>query len=53
MLACANAVESYKYKLLVIGKSLHWRAFKGVRIYPVNYRAKKRAWITTDITRLV
>lgn len=49
VLACANAAGTHKCKLLVIGKSVRPRAFKGVKVFPVNYKANKRAWITKEL----
>ncbi|XP_064420150.1 tigger transposable element-derived protein 2-like [Latimeria chalumnae] len=50
ILGCSNAAGTHRCKLLVIGKSLHPRALKGVKRYPVIYRANKKGWITTQIT---
>lgn len=50
VLACANAPGTHKCKLMVIGKSAKPRAFKGIKTFPVIYKANKRAWITQAIT---
>lgn len=39
-----------KCKPLVIGKIAQPRAFKGMKILPVFYKANKQAWITQNIT---
>lgn len=49
VLACSNAAGTHKLKLLVIGKSKKPRAFKGVKVFPVQYRGNKRGWMTTEI----
>lgn len=46
ILACGNAAGTHKNKLFVIGKSAKPRAFKGVKVFPVIYRANKKAWMT-------
>ena len=48
MVGC-NADGSEKLPLLVIGKSLKPRCFKNVKKLPVEYRANKRAWMTSKI----
>lgn len=50
VMCCSNAAGTHRCKLLVIGKSLHPRAFKGMTQFPVHYRASKKGWVTTDIT---
>jgi len=49
ILACGNAAGTHKNKLFVIGKSAKPRAFKGVKVFPVIYRANKRAWMTQTL----
>ncbi|XP_042230430.1 jerky protein homolog-like [Homarus americanus] len=49
-MCCSNAAGTHRCKLLVIGKSLHPRVFKGMTRFPVHYRANKKGWVTTDIT---
>jgi hypothetical protein len=39
----------HKCKLMVIGKSAKPRALKSIKIFPMIYRANKRAWITQEI----
>ncbi|XP_072254361.1 tigger transposable element-derived protein 2-like [Pyxicephalus adspersus] len=50
VMCCSNAAGTHRCKLLVIGKSLHPWAFKGMTQFPVHYRANKKGCITTDIT---
>ena len=49
VLCCSNMSGTDKRKLLVIGKSVKPRCFKGLRInsLPVQYYANKRAWMTS------
>ena len=49
VLGCSNAAGTHKTKLLVIGKSVNPRCFKGVKVFPVIYRANKKGWMTTKI----
>ncbi|XP_064410276.1 jerky protein homolog [Latimeria chalumnae] len=49
VLGCSNAAGMHKCKLMVIGKSVNPRAFKGVKIFPVIYRGNKKGWITTKL----
>ena len=49
LLSCANAAGTCKIKLTVIGKSCNPRAFKKVKVFPVNYKAKKTAWVAQDL----
>lgn len=49
IMGCSNAAGTHRLKLLMIGKSFRPRALKGVKIYPVVYRASKRGWMTTKI----
>lgn len=47
ILACANAVDTNKCKLLVIGESAKPCAFKGIKTSPsVHYIASKNVWET-------
>ncbi|KAK8720290.1 hypothetical protein OTU49_013456 [Cherax quadricarinatus] len=46
VLGCSNATGMHNCKLLVIGKSLRPRAFKGTTQFPVIYHANKKGWIT-------
>ena len=48
LLAC-NMDGSEKINPLVIGKSKNPRCFKNVKNLPVEYDAKKNAWMTADI----
>jgi hypothetical protein len=47
-LACTNASESHKVKLLVIGKAENPRTFKNFNC-PVNCDNSKTAWMTSEI----
>ena len=38
-----------KRKLLVIGKSKKPRCFKNIQTLPVNYKANKKAWMTSKL----
>ncbi|KAL4709481.1 hypothetical protein ACJJTC_012818 [Scirpophaga incertulas] len=40
---------SEKLKPLVIGKAMKPRCFKGVKSFPTDYRANKKAWMTTEL----
>lgn len=46
---CSGAAGMHKCKLMVTGKSVNPRAFKGVKIFPVIYRGNKKGWITTNL----
>lgn len=50
VLLCSNAAGTYKCKPLVVGKSAHPRAFKGIKTLPVIYKNNKKSWVTKDIT---
>lgn len=49
VLVAANMTGSVKRKLLVIGKSKSPRCFKNIKRLPVNYKANKSAWMTSQI----
>ncbi|XP_042212512.1 tigger transposable element-derived protein 2-like [Homarus americanus] len=49
VLGCSNAASTHWCKLMVIGKSVNPRAFKGVKSFPVIYRGNKKGWITTKL----
>ncbi|KAG6933907.1 Jrk helix-turn-helix protein, partial [Chelydra serpentina] len=49
VLGCSNTASTHKGKLMVIGKSVNPRVFKGVKIFPVIYRGNKKGWITTNL----
>lgn len=49
LLGCANAAGTCKIKLTVIGKSQKPRCFKNIKIFPVNYKANKTAWVTREL----
>ncbi|XP_072119240.1 tigger transposable element-derived protein 4-like [Mobula birostris] len=51
VLCCSNMSGTDKKKLLVIGKSVKPRCFKGLRMdsLPIEYYANKNAWMTSDI----
>ncbi|XP_023228548.1 tigger transposable element-derived protein 4-like [Centruroides sculpturatus] len=46
---CANMTGTDKRKLLVIGKSKNPRCFKNIKTLPVNYKANKKSWMTSEI----
>src|SRR5215469_12987277 len=46
VLYCAN-MKGEKRELLVIGKSINPRCFKGVRNWPVDYYSNANAWMTS------
>lgn len=49
VMACSNAAGTHRYKLVIIGKSQNPQTLKGVRILPVIYRSRKRAWMNWKI----
>lgn len=51
VMCCSNADGSFKFPLIVIGKSANPRALKNVSLEsrPVLYKSQRRAWMTTDI----
>lgn len=49
VMLCANATGTERCRLLVIGKASKPRCFKGIRTYPVDYRANSKAWMTAEI----
>ena len=49
ILPCASMDGIVKMPLLVIGKSMKPRCFKGVKTLPTPYHANKKAWMTGDI----
>ncbi|KFD62016.1 hypothetical protein M514_11293 [Trichuris suis] len=50
VLCCSNAAGTHRCTLLVIGKHLHPRAFRGMVHLPVIYRASRNRWMTREIT---
>ena len=48
VLVAANMDGSEKLPLLVIGKSAKPRCFSNVKSLPVDYRANKKAWMTSS-----
>ncbi|XP_052217900.1 tigger transposable element-derived protein 4-like [Dreissena polymorpha] len=48
-LVCANMSGTYKMPLLVLGRSQNPRCFKHVKSLPVQYKANKKAWMTSEI----
>ncbi|KFD67152.1 hypothetical protein M514_20588 [Trichuris suis] len=50
VLCCSNAAGTHWCTLLVIGKHLHSRAFRGMVHLPVIYRASRNGWMITEIT---
>lgn len=49
VLLAVNMDGSKKLKPLVIGKAMKPRCFKGVKSLPTDYRANKKAWMTTEL----
>lgn len=51
IMSCSNAAGSHKLRLLVIGKSLKPRSFKGTRAenLPVDYFHQKKGWMNQQI----
>ncbi|XP_015925367.2 tigger transposable element-derived protein 2-like [Parasteatoda tepidariorum] len=49
LLACANAAGTCKLRLTVIGKSKNPHCLKGVKVFPVCYKANKKAWVTQEL----
>lgn len=49
VLLAVNMDGSEKLKPLVIGKAMKPRCFKGVKSFPTDYRANKKAWMTTEL----
>lgn len=49
VLLAVNKDGSEKLKPLVIGKAMKPRCFKGVKSFPTDYRANKKAWMTTEL----
>lgn len=49
VMACANASGTERCRLLVISKASKPRCFKGIRTFPVDYRANRKAWMTAEI----
>ena len=49
VLLAVNMDGSEKLKPLVIGKSTKPQCFKGVKSFPTDYRANKKAWMTTEL----
>lgn len=52
VLACADAAENHKCKLVMIGKSLNPRAFKNVKVFPVICRSNKCAWVIAELFKV-
>lgn len=49
VLLAVNMDGSEKLKPLVIGKAMKPRCFKGIKSFPTDYRANKKAWMTTEL----
>ena len=49
ILPCVNMDGMEKMPLLVIGKSMKPRCFKGVKTLPTPYQSNKNAWMTANI----
>lgn len=47
VLLCTNSTGTHRIQPLVIGKSLKPRCFKNVKSLPVEYKANKKAWMTS------
>ncbi len=48
LLFAANMEGSEKVKPLLIGKSAKPRCFKGVKSFPLEYKANRKAWMTAE-----
>lgn len=46
---CSNMDGSLKLPLMVIGKYLHPRPLKNLKVLPVHYAASKNAWMTRNL----
>lgn len=46
---CCASLNGDKEELLVIGKSIKPRCFKGIKTLPVDYKANSKAWMTSAI----
>jgi len=49
ILLAVNMDGSEKLTPLLIGKAAKPRCFKGIRSFPITYRANKKAWMTTEL----
>ena len=49
VMVCCNMSGSDKTPLLVLGKSEKPRCFKNVKSLPAEYKANKKAWMTSEI----
>lgn len=49
VMACANAMGTERYQLLLICKAAKPRCFKGVKTLLIDYVANKKAWVTMNI----
>ncbi|XP_025407157.1 tigger transposable element-derived protein 6-like, partial [Sipha flava] len=49
LLLAVNMTGTDKLKPLIIGKSKNPRCFAGVKSFPVNYTANKKAWMTSEL----
>jgi len=47
-MVCANAIDTHKIQLLLIGKSKNPRCFKNVKI-PLTYKSHKNAWMNANL----
>lgn len=50
VLMCTNAAGMHKCKLVMISKSAHPHALKGVKVMPMIYLSNKHAWIMLELT---
>lgn len=48
LLLAANMSGTEKLTPLMIGKSRSPRCFKGIKSFPIRYRANKKAWMTSE-----
>lgn len=48
-MVCGNASGDHRHTLLIIGKSMKPRCFKGVQNLPVVYKSQKNSWMDTKI----
>ncbi|XP_050061779.1 tigger transposable element-derived protein 4-like [Aphis gossypii] len=49
LLLAVNMTGTDKLKPLIIGKSRNPRCFTGVKSFPVDYTANKKAWMTSEL----
>lgn len=49
LLFCVNMNGTEKLKPLMIGKSKKPRCFSGIKSFPLDYEANRKAWMTSDL----